>query len=357
MNKGVLKNMQVKKTKAAILVESHKPLVVAEIGLPEALTFGQVLVKIHYSGICGAQINEIDAVKGPDKFLPHLLGHEGSATVLETGPGVKTIKPCDTVVMHWRQSDGIHAEPASYRWNGKKVNAGWVTTFSEHSVVSENRLTVIPDDFDLKQATLFGCSVTTAIGVINNDAQVKVGESVVVFGAGGVGMSIIRAAEMVSAYPVVAIDIVDSKLNMAKKYGVNFCFNSNTTDDLEGEIRKIVGVAGADVVIETTGKARIIELAYELTHPDGRTILVGVPEKNDKVNIYTLPLHFKKILKGSHGGDTVPHIDIPRYIRLFKAGKLNLEDFITDEFKLDEINKAIQLVREGNTGRVLLSMD
>ena len=118
--------MQVERMKAAILVENHKPLVVAEVELPKKLACGQVLVKVHYSGICGAQINEIDGAKGPDKFLPHLLGHEGSATVLEIGPGVRTIKKGDRVVMHWRQSNGIHSETPSYNWNGRKVNAGWV---------------------------------------------------------------------------------------------------------------------------------------------------------------------------------------------------------------------------------------
>ena len=116
--------------KAAILVELNKPLVVADIDGPRDLAFGQVRVKVHYSGICGAQINEIEGAKGPDKFLPHLLGHEGSATVLDVGPGVKTVKTGDRVVMHWRQSDGLQAEPAAYQWNGKKVNSGWVTTFN-----------------------------------------------------------------------------------------------------------------------------------------------------------------------------------------------------------------------------------
>ena len=126
--------MQIKKMKAAILVETKKPLKIAEIDLPDELKYGQVLVKIHYSGICGAQINEIEAAKGPDKFLPHLLGHEGSATVIEVGPGVKKVKPKDKVVMHWRQTDGIQSETPSYDWNGKKVNAGWVTTFNEYAV-------------------------------------------------------------------------------------------------------------------------------------------------------------------------------------------------------------------------------
>jgi len=348
--------MQIKKMKAAILVESSKPLIVAEIDLPDNLDFGQVLVKIHYSGICGAQINEIEAAKGPDKFLPHLLGHEASATVLEIGHGVKTVKTGDTVVMHWRPSDGIQAETASYRWNGRKVNSGWVTTFSEHSIVSENRLTVIPADFDLKLAPLFGCAVTTAMGVINNDAHLKVGQSVVVFGVGGVGLNIVQAADMVSAYPIIGIDIIEQKLEMAKRFGANYVFNSPKTIDLAGEIRKIVGPAGADVVIETTGNPRVIELAYELTHPDGKTILVGVPKKGGNVSIYTLPIHFNKVLKGSHGGNAIPHVDIPRYIRLVKAGKLKLDGLITHEFKLDGINEAIQLLKSGEAGRIVISM-
>ena len=348
--------MKIKKMKAAILVESHKPLVVDEIDLPDNLDFGQVLVKIHYSGICGAQINEIEAAKGPDKFLPHLLGHEASATVLEIGPGVKTVKTGDTVVMHWRPSDGIQAETASYQWNGRKVNSGWVTTFSEYSIVSENRLTVIPSGFDLKLAPLLGCAVTTGMGVINNDAHLKVGQSVVVFGVGGVGLNIVQAADMVSAYPIIGIDIIDRKLEMAKRFGANYVFNSKQTVDLTGEIRNIVGAAGADVVIETTGNSRVIELAYDLTHPDGKTILVGVPKKGDNVSIYTLPIHFNKVLKGSHGGDAVPHVDIPRYIRLVEAGKLKLDGLITHEFRLDDINEAIQLVRSGDAGRVIIAM-
>jgi len=348
--------MQIRTMKAAILVSSHHPLAVAEIELPYELAAGQVLVKIHYSGICGAQINEIEAAKGPDKFLPHLLGHEGSATVLEVGPGVKTIKPKDNVVMHWRPSDGIQAATADYKWHGKKVNSGWVTTFSEYSIVSENRLTVIPSNFDLKLAPLFGCAVTTAMGVVNNDAHLKVGQSVVVFGVGGVGLNIVQAADMVSAYPIIGIDIIDRKLEMAKLFGANYVFNSRQTGDLAGEIRNIVGAAGVDVVIETTGNPRVIELAYDLTHPDGKTILVGVPKKGDNVSIYTLPIHFNKVLKGSHGGNAVPHIDIPRYIRLVEAGKLKLDGLITHEFKLDDINEAIKLVKSGEAGRVLISM-
>jgi S-(hydroxymethyl)glutathione dehydrogenase/alcohol dehydrogenase len=349
--------MKIKTAKAAILVENHKPLKVASITFPEELAAGQVLVKVHYSGICGAQINEIEAAKGPDKFLPHLLGHEGSATVLEIGPGVTSVKEGDRVVMHWRPSSGIQSSTPKYGWNGQVVNAGWVTTFNECAVVSENRLTAIPPDFDLRVAPLFGCAVTTAMGVINNDAAVKIGQSVVVFGIGGVGLNICQSAAMVSAFPIVAIDLYDNKLETAKKFGATHCINSQKTKDLSSEIKKIVGNQGADIVIETTGNARVIEQAYDLTHPDGKTILVGVPKKGDNVSIYTLPIHFNKILTGSHGGDAVPHIDIPRYIRLIKAGKLNLNGIITHEYKLDQINEAIKMMRSGDAGRVLVAME
>src|SRR3989338_9060596 len=129
--------LPVKTMKAAILVESSKPLVVAEIELPSRLSFGQALVKVHYSGICGAQLNEIEAAKGPDKFLPHLLGHEGCGTVLDAGEGVKHVRRGDKVVMHWRQGAGLQSEPPVYTSQGRRVNAGWVTTFQDYAVVSE----------------------------------------------------------------------------------------------------------------------------------------------------------------------------------------------------------------------------
>ncbi|MDE2027889.1 MAG: zinc-binding dehydrogenase [Candidatus Omnitrophica bacterium] len=342
--------------KAAILTELNKPLVVADIALPEALSFGQVLVKICYSGICGAQINEMEGAKGPDKFLPHLLGHEGSGVVEDIAPGVKHVAKGDHVVLHWRQGKGIQSETPVYDWQGRKVNAGWVTTFNEYAVVSENRLTPIPKDFDMRLAPLFGCAVTTAMGVINNDAQVKIGQSVVVFGVGGVGLNIAQAATMVSANPIVAIDLVEEKLVMARRFGATHALNARDNPHLADQVKAIVGRGGADVVIDTTGSARVIESAYELTHADGRTILVGVPRKGDNISIYSLPLHFKKVLKGSHGGSCDPSADIPRYIALCRLGKMRLEGLVTDEFPLGGINEAIEKVRGGQSGRVIIKM-
>jgi S-(hydroxymethyl)glutathione dehydrogenase/alcohol dehydrogenase len=169
-------------------------------------------------------------------------------------------------------------------------------------------------------------------------------------------VNIVQAAAMVSAYPVIAIDIVDSKLEMARRFGATYCFNSKNVEDLRGEIRNILNNNDPDVVIDTTGNSRVIEQAYEMTHPDGKTILVGVPKKGDNVCIYTLPIHFNKILKGSHGGSCVPHIDIPRYIRLVRADKMTLNGLITHEFSLEQINDAINLMMSGEAGRVLVSM-
>ena len=346
--------MQVKTAKAAILAQSREPLVIDEITLPETLGVGQVLVKVLYSTICGAQLNEIAAAKGPDKFLPHLLGHEASARVIEVGLGVTTVKPGDTVVLHWRPSQGIQCQPPAYQWRGKKLNAGWVTTFNDYAVVSENRMTAISPNYSLRDAPLLGCAVTTAAGVINNDANVKIGESVAVFGVGGVGLNVVQFAVLAGANPIVAVDLVDAKLDMARARGATHCINPTKVSDLDAEIRKIVGDKGPDKVIETTGAKSVIELAYNLTHPDGTCVLVGVP--SEKVSIYTLPIHFNKVLTGSHGGEARPHIDIPRIIRLVNAGRISFDGIISHEFALDEINAALDLVRSGTAGRVLLNL-
>jgi S-(hydroxymethyl)glutathione dehydrogenase/alcohol dehydrogenase len=344
--------MRIKYAKAAILAQSREPLVVDEIELPQTLNVGQILVKVLYSTICGAQLNEIAAAKGPDMFLPHLLGHEASAQVIEIGPGVTHVKPDDVVVLHWRPSQGIQCRPPAYKWRGEKLNAGWVTTFNEYAVVSENRMTVIGPECDLKIAPLLGCAVTTAAGVINNDAKVKIGESVLVFGVGGVGLSIVQFAELAGAYPIVAVDLVEKKLEMARQRGATHCINPTGIPDLDAEIRRIVGADGPDKVIETTGVKSVIEQAYTVTNANGTCVLVGVP--SEKVTIHTLPIHFNKVLTGSHGGDALPHVDIPRILRLNEAGRLSFEGLITHEFSLDQINAALNIVRGGTAGRVLL---
>ncbi len=341
------------KTKAAVLFKSKEPLKVISINIPKDINYGQVLVNVKYSGICGAQINEIDAVKGPDKFLPHLLGHEGSGIVEKVGEGVTTVKEGDHVVMHWRPSKGIQSNTPKYEYDGNIINAGWVTTFNKHALVSENRLTKIPNNFDMRLAPLFGCAITTAFGVINNDANLKIGQSILIFGLGGVGLNLVQASNMVSANPIIGVDLNIEKIEIAKKFGLSdgLLYKSKTFSD---DLIKINNNLKYDVVIDTTGKKEIIELSYELTHDDGKTILVGVP--NEKISIYSLPLHFKKILKGSHGGSSIPDVDIPKYISLYEKNKFNLKNLITHEFELDNINEALKLFRTGNCGRIILKM-
>ncbi len=148
--------------KAAILTALNQPLVVDNIDMP-ALDVGQVLVTVQYASICGAQLGEIAGKKGPDKYLPHLLGHEGVGTVREIGPGVTTKAVGDRVILHWRPSEGIAAKGAIYDWHGTPVNSGPMTCFAEQTIVSENRLTLLPDGIDARVAPLFGCALTTAV--------------------------------------------------------------------------------------------------------------------------------------------------------------------------------------------------
>ncbi|HYD03375.1 MAG TPA: zinc-binding dehydrogenase [Alphaproteobacteria bacterium] len=343
------------KSKAAILTELNKPLIVDTIELPDHLEYGQVLVKIKYSGICGSQLGEISGVKGPDKYLPHLLGHEGGGIVEKVGSGVTVVKPGDHVVLHWRPGAGITSSTPKYNWNGKQVNAGWVTTFNEYAIVSENRVTPISKDVDLKTATLYGCALTTAYGVVHNDAELKSGESVVIFGAGGVGIATIAAAHLAGANPIIAVDINDFKLKNAIAYGATHVINSKN-EDAKKMIQELVP-KGLDVIIDTTGIKPVMELSYELTNNKGRTILVGVPKVGDKISIDTMPLHFGKKLTGSHGGDSEPSIDIPKLIGLHKAGRLNIDKMITHTFTLDQINEALEMVRSGDAVRVAIKMN
>ncbi len=341
-------------TQAAILVAQQQPLVVDLIELPNELGVGQVLVELEVSGICGSQLGEIDGVKGPDRYLPHLMGHEGFAHVLSVGPGVKHVQVGDAVVLHWRPGAGIQADPPRYKWRGGLLNAGWVTTFNRHAVVSENRCTKVPAGTDPDAAALFGCAVTTGFGVVENNAKLKIGESVVVFGAGGIGLNIIQAAAMVSAWPIIAVDRFDNRLELAKQMGASHCINSNIVN-AEKAIGKALGDQLLDVFIDNTGVPEIIEFGFQLSHKQGRVILVGVPSSGKNLNLYSLPLHFGKQLTGSEGGESKPQLDIPRYLRLQQQGRLLLNNLVSAYYSLDEINEAIAAMRDGSTsGRVMI---
>ena len=340
---------------AAVLVSQKEDLLIAEVNLPEFLDFGQVLVEVHYSGICGSQLGEINGVKGEDKYLPHLLGHEGSGIVRSVGPNVSRFEEGDHVVMHWRPAGGIESNNPKYTLDGKTINAGLVTTFNEYAVVSENRLTKIPPNYPLESATLYGCAITTGFGVVENNADLKLGQSIVVIGAGGVGLNIIQGASLRGAYPIIAVDLFVNRLNLAKEIGATHTVLNTGKEGWADSINEILLNSKSDIVVDNTGKPEVISICYELTKDTGKTILVGVPAKGSSTSLYTLPLHFGKQIVGSHGGNGNPEIDIPRYMILESTGAFDPSNLITEEYDLKDINLAIKRMVKGDlSGRCLI---
>jgi S-(hydroxymethyl)glutathione dehydrogenase/alcohol dehydrogenase len=343
-------------SQAAILVAQKEPLVVTEIALPKVLDVGQVLVKIFYSGICGSQIGEIDGVKGPDKWLPHLLGHEASGEVLAIGPGVRFVRPGNKVVAHWRPGKGIEAATPTYRWNDVSVAAGWVTTFNKYAVISENRLTPIAQDTDLRTAALYGCAVTTGLGTIENKAKIRFGDRVIVFGAGGIGLNLIQGALLAGAAEIIAVDLFDNRLALAQKLGATHTINAQTQDVFASLSTYLQGLA-VDVFIDNTGLPDIIAKGYASINAQGRVVLVGVPKKGANTSLFSLDLHFGKSICGTTGGESEPSTDIGRYMRLFERRQISLGPLITEIAPLSKVNDLIEGMRTGRTaGRCLIDL-
>ncbi len=338
--------------KAAILEKLYSSLIIDDIETPK-LEIGQVLVKLYSSGICGTQLQEIAGEKGPDSHLPHLLGHEGAGIVEEIGPGITHVKIGDHVVLHWRKGKGIESECPKYKWGNRIVGGGPITTFNEYVVVSENRLTIIPNDLQFDIASLFGCSITTGLGIIENDAQLKPSQSIAVIGCGGVGLSVIQGAKIAEASVIGAADIRNEKLNMAARFGAANCI-VNLMDNPQG----IESLKGFDVIVDTTGQPKLIAEAYNLLAPGGKMIMAGVPKFGEDLVLSNISSAFTgKQLIASQGGQCKPNEDIPRYLKLHQEGKLDLDSLITHRFPLQEINKAIEIMKSGKAGRVILKMD
>lgn len=337
--------------KAAILERIGAPLVVDEVSVP-ALGVGQVLVRVHASGICGKQIGEIAGAFGPDSHLPHLLGHEGGGVVVEIGPGVTLVKPGDHVVLHWRKGAGIESACPKYKRGDEVIGGGRVTTFSEYSVVAENRLTVIDESVPHEIAALMGCAVTTGLGVVFNDAQLKPGQSIGVIGCGGVGLCVIMGARLAGAGRIRACDISQDKLVKAHVFG------ATGLADIKADPSSMRFLEGYNVVVDTTGDVDLIADAYHFVAPGGKVIMVGQPKRGEALVLPDIAGDFKgKTLMDSEGGQTSPNEDIPRYLRLYRNGLLNLAGLITHRFPLEQVNEALDVVRSGVAGRVILTMD
>lgn len=337
--------------KAAVLEQLNSPLAIRDVELTP-LDFGQVKVKMLVSGICGAQLQEIAGNKGNAKFLPHLMGHEGCGIVEETGLGVTKVKPGDKVVCHWRVGSGIESPFPKYVLNGKTITSGKVTTFNECSIISENRLTVIPSDVPPVFGALLGCCITTAFGIINNDAEVSLGDTVIVVGCGGVGLNLIYGAQLAGASEIIGIDISDSKRSLALKAGATKFI---TIDD--ANLSSLRG----DAVIDTTGNPDAIAKTIHLLHDNGRYVLVAHPKPGTSVSIPNLHQLFGsngKTIVASQGGSTNPTVDIPKYVNLYKNGKLcELSQIVSGLYPLEDINLAIDTVRRGTVGRMLIQLN
>jgi S-(hydroxymethyl)glutathione dehydrogenase / alcohol dehydrogenase len=261
--------------KAVVLEKIDAPLAIRDVELTE-LKVGQVLVKILVSGLCGAQLHEIRGHKGNAKFLPHLMGHEGCGIVKEVGPGVTNVNVGDKVVMHWRPGTGIEAPFPSYVLDGKLMSSGKVTTLSEYSIVSENRLTTVPQDTPEDLCAILGCALTTAMGIIDNEVELKFGESVAVVGCGGVGLNLIQAAALKSACPIYAIDNNITKRELCFTAGASIFTNSiNAVDEK------------VDVIIDTTGIPEVISECVSKLSGKGRMVLVGQPAPGKMVEVMT----------------------------------------------------------------------
>jgi 2-desacetyl-2-hydroxyethyl bacteriochlorophyllide A dehydrogenase len=332
--------------KAVVLTQLNYPLEIKDVTLTD-LQFGQVLVKVLVSGICGSQLHEINGNKGNGKFLPHLMGHEGCGIVQDIGPGVSTVKIGDKVVMHWRPGSGIESPFPSYILDGNSMSSGKVTTLSEYSIVSENRVTSIPEDIPNELAAMLGCSITTAFGIIDNECDLKLGESVAVIGVGGVGLNIVNAAKLKGSANVIAVDINQNKSELAYLLGADVFVSSLPVSS------KI------DVIIDTTGNVNVINDNFKYLSDNGRMILVGQPNPNQSLEITNALSFFNGrglSIKATQGGMTNPDKDIPRYISLYKSGLLDVADIVTHRFDLSQINEAFDLLKSGNAGRIIVEI-
>jgi S-(hydroxymethyl)glutathione dehydrogenase/alcohol dehydrogenase len=342
------------KTTAAILVETGKPLEVAELQIPP-LKPGQMLVEITESGVCHTQLLEARGHRGPDPFLPHCLGHEASGVVLEIGAEVTRAKPGDRVILSWMKSRGRDVPGTTYSWRGRTVNAGGVTTFQQHAVVSENRLTLAPEELDPRDAALLGCAFATGFGAATHTAHIERGETVAVLGAGGVGLCSVAGAVSAGAAVIIGIDVRPDRLEAARALGATHLVNAGEGDVLE-HVKAIVP-GGLDAAIEATGRPAVMQQALKMVRPrGGRAVIVGNARFGESLQIDPRELNQGKRLLGSWGGDNDPDSDFPKYAQLLASGQVNLAPLYSPPYRLEDVNQALADLESGRIIRPLIDM-
>lgn len=340
-------------TEAAVLVNPTQPLELMELDVP-ATAPGQVLVEILYAGICGSQNLEISGKRGPDAYLPHCLGHEGSGRVLEVGEGVTKVKAGDLVVLTWIKGRGADVPASLYGGPDGNVNAGAITTWQRHALISENRVVKVPDETPPREAALLGCCLPTGAGMVLNVAKVKAGESVAVFGCGGVGLAAIMTAAQVGADPIVAIDVRSKALALAEELGATHLVQGpgGTYDAVMGS------VAGrrVDYAFETAGRSGLMSTAHHCVRENGGlAVIAGNLPAGEYFAVDPMDLIRGKRLVGTWGGNCDADNAIPVMARGIISGEIPASKLVGEVYGLSELPEALQRPSAA-PGRALIDM-
>lgn len=328
------------KIRAAVLTKINKILKIQNIYHERELSDNQALVKLYYTGICGSQIGEIKGVKGKNKYLPHLLGHEATGRILKISSNHKHLKKNDKVILHWQKNVGRNSKTPNYTdIKNKKINAGWVTTFNNYAIVSSNRLTKLPKEINLKEGVLFGCSLTTAYGSIFKESKINLNKKnkILITGGGMIGQAILIF--IYSKYQNISLlEKSLKKIQFLKKIYPNIKIIKNLSAVKNNDF---------DYVYETTGSKKIIEKVYRSIKTSGKLMLIGVPHYKSKIKINTLEINYGKRIIGSYGGGVVPNKDIKNIIYFLKNSKAKLKNLYGKIYNFNEINLIIKKLMLG----------
>jgi len=347
------KNIQID---ACILYETKKNLKLRKLKYPK-IANDQVLVKICYSSVCGSQIMEINGKRGKDKHLPHLLGHEASGIVFDVGANIKNFKKGDEIIASWiatndKKSSGFHLNLTS---SGKKINAGPITTFSNYSLISENRLIKKPNGLSLREAALYGCAIPTGAGMIINQAKPKKSDTVLVLGLGAIGLSAVAALKCYKVKKIVVVDTNNERLKIAKMLGANILMNYKKKNFKKEILNKFPN--GFDKCIESAGKTETIEFGFSsLKDKTGQLYFASHPDNKNYIKLKPHDLIRGREIYGSWGGNCKPDRDIPIIYKLFKKNRINLSVLLSKNYSLAKINLAISDFKKGSVIRPIIKM-
>jgi S-(hydroxymethyl)glutathione dehydrogenase/alcohol dehydrogenase len=338
--------------KAAILRDLGKPLSIENLEVPK-LGRGQVLVKMQLAAVCHSQKLEVSGGRGADRFLPHLIGHEGVGIVIDVGPGVAKVKKNMQVVLSWIRGSGEACGPVIYQSPRGPVNAGPIATFCETPVVSQQCVTPIEPPVQAECAVLAGCALPTGAGTVWNAMKPNPQSSVCILGAGGVGLSAISGAAYAGWSLIAAVDLHSLRLQRAKELGATHTVQAR--NGVEKALADIMEGKGFDLVVECAGSPEAMEMAVRIAKPKGGKVMIaGNLETGKKISINPFDLIQGRTLSGSWGGWITPETDIPKFTRLLEQGKMNYKLLTGKTFSLGQINEAVAELSREDPGRPLI---